>query len=152
SRQRITGDRLIYDRRTGDFQVPGAGIVYLYDRGDRTRLEPGRQPGPGQPRALAGQRNIRPTSGRAGDRDRGKGRDGDQATKTLPDLVLTQIQFSREMKGRFGTGKAGDKTETRWADFFGDIEAARAVVPNERTIIDYDRLPADAYFLTSQTM
>jgi lipopolysaccharide export system protein LptA len=149
SRQRITGDRLIYDRRTGDFQVPGAGIVYLYDREDSTRVEAV----PGRPRPPAGQRNIRATSGRTSDKDKDKDRAGDRAgKKALPDLVLTQIHFSREMKGRFGTGKAGDKTETRWADFFGDIEAARAVVPNERTIIDYDRLPADAYFLTSQTM
>ena len=67
-------------------------------------------------------------------------------------LVLTQIKFTKEMKGRFGTGRDTDKTAVRWADFFGDIESARAVVSDERKIFDYDRLPADAYFLTSQTM
>ena len=48
SLQRVTGDRLIYDRRTGDFLVPGPGMVYLYDRenndgssaGPRTRRAP----------------------------------------------------------------------------------------------------------------
>jgi hypothetical protein len=140
SRQRITGDRLIYDRRTGDFQIPGAGVVYLYDRGDNTAM----QDGPGAASPATNRRTIRPTSGRAQDRPGGKDK--------IPDLVLTQIRFTREMKGRFGTGKTTDRTETRWADFFGDIEAARAVVPNERTIIDYDRPPLNTYFLTSQTM
>lgn len=140
SRQRITGDHLIYDRRTGDFQVPGPGVVYLHDRGDNTALQP-RQKGASP---IASGRTIRPTSGKPADGPAGKSK--------IPDLILTQIKFTREMNGRLGTGKAGDQAETRWADFFGDIEAARAVVPDERTIINYDRPPADTYFLTSQTM
>jgi len=140
SLQRVTGDHLIYDRRTGDFQIPGAGIVYLYDRGD----DPAKPRGPDAASPLANRRTIRPATGKPGDRP---------GSKTLiPPLVLTQIKFTREMKGRFGTGKTTDRTETRWAEFFGDIEAARTPVPNERTIINYDRPPADTYFLTSQTM
>ncbi len=140
SRQRITGDHLIYDRRTGKFQVPGPGVVYLHDRGDNASMQPGQNGAS----PIASGRTIRPTSGKPGDRPGGQSR--------IPDLILTQIKFTREMKGRFGTGKAADQTETRWAEFFGDIEAARAVVPDERTIINYDRPPADTYFLTSQTM
>ena len=44
---------------------------------------------------------------------------------TLRPLILTQIRFTREMRGRFGTGRETDKTAVRWADFFGDIETAR---------------------------
>ena len=83
-------------------------------------------------------------AGKPGDKPGGK-------APALP-LVLTQIKFTREMFGQFGTGKTTDKTATRWADFFGDIEAARTPVANERTIVNYDRLPPDTYFLTSQTM
>ena len=83
-------------------------------------------------------------AGKPGDRPGGK-------NPGLP-LVLTQIKFSREMIGRVGTGKSTDKTETRWADFFGDIEAARTPVANERTVVNFDRLPPDTYFLTSQIM
>jgi hypothetical protein len=140
SLQKITSEHLIYDRRTGDFHSPCGGIVYLYDKADD----------PAKPKRAAGEapfassRPIRPVAGKPGDKPGSK-------APVLP-LVLTQIKFTREMVGRFGTGKSTDKTETRWADFFGDIEAARAPVAKETTRIDYDRPPADTYFLTSQTM
>ena len=48
---RSLGDRLIYDRRTGDFFVPGAGTVYMYDQNkdankpqEQNSDEPDRQP------------------------------------------------------------------------------------------------------------
>ena len=147
SQQVIRGDTIIYDRRTGDFQVPSSGMVYLYDRGDNTSVQPGPKPVDN----VATRRTIRPTSGRPDDRP---GRKAPEPGKkqTIQPLVLTQIKFTREMKGRFGTGRETDKTAVRWADFFGNIETARAVVPNERKSFDYDRLPPDAYFLTSQTM
>jgi len=141
SLQKITSDHLIYDRRTGDFHSPGPGMVYLYDKAD----DPAKpKKGPDGEAPEANRRTIRPVAGKPGDKPGGK-------TPVLP-LVLTQIKFTREMFGRFGTGKTTDKTETRWADFFGDIEAARTPVANERTIVNYDRLPVDTYFLTSQTM
>ena len=117
SLQRITGDHLIYDRRTGDFQAPAPGIVYLYDQADN----PEQPKGPDGEAPVANGRPIRPVAGKPGDRPGGK-------APVLP-LVLTQIKFTREMKGRFGTGKATDQTATRWAEFFGDIEAARRRFP-----------------------
>ncbi len=140
SLQKITSDHLIYDRRTGGFQSPCAGMVYLYDKAD----DPEKSKGPDGEAPVANRRPIRPVAGKPGDKPGGKAR-------VLP-LVLTQIKFTREMIGRFGTGKTTDKTATRWADFFGDIEAARTPVANERTIVNYDRPPPDTYFLTSQTM
>ena len=56
------------------------------------------------------------------------------------------------MKGRFGTGKETDKTETRWAEFFTNVEAARGPVLDASKTFDFDKLPLDAYFLTSQTL
>lgn len=147
SQQVIRGDVINYDRRTGDFKVPSAGIVYLYDRGDNTSIQPGPEPAAD----LATQRTIRPTAARPEDRPGRKAAEPEKQ-QTVKPLTLTQIRFTREMRGRFGTGRDTDKTAVRWADFFGDIETARAQVPNERKAFDYDRLPADAYFLTSQTM
>ena len=46
----------------------------------------------------------------------------------MPPLKLTQIVFDQQMKGRFGTGKETDKTETRWADFHGNVEVLNAKV------------------------
>jgi hypothetical protein len=56
------------------------------------------------------------------------------------------------MHGRFGTGKDADTTETRWADFFGDVQALHAVVPNDSTMFDFDNPPPDGTFLTAQTL
>jgi hypothetical protein len=147
SQQVVLGDTINYDRRTGDFEVPSAGWVYLYDRGDNTAMQPDQKPDDD----VATRRPIRRTSGKPEDRPRKKA--AEPAKKeTIKPLILTQIRFKREMRGRFGTGRETDKTEVRWANFFGDIETARAVVPNLRTVFSYDHLPPDAYFLTSQTM
>ncbi len=70
--QRIEAeDILAYDRRTGDFFVPGKGKVYLYDRSDSSSQTPesksdGNDDGVGNsdPRLTATQRTVTPTSGR----------------------------------------------------------------------------------------
>jgi hypothetical protein len=56
------------------------------------------------------------------------------------------------MIGRFGAGKEDDTLETRWAEFHGEIESMRAEVPNAKTTLNPDRLPADGLFLTGQTL
>ena len=141
SLQKITSQHLIYDRRTGNFESPCAGMVYLFDKAEDAQKP--KEPAGHAP--VANRRTIRQTAAKPGDKPGGK-------TATLP-LVLTQIKFSREMYGRLGTGKANDKTETRWANFFGDIEAARTPVASETMPpLDYDHLPPDSYFLTSQIM
>ena len=70
----------------------------------------------------------------------------------LPPLKLTQITFNDEMHGRFGTGKETDKTETRWADFFGDVQALHAIAPDDEHEFDFDNPPPDGTFLTAQTV
>ena len=66
--------------------------------------------------------------------------------------MLTQIRFRNGMRGRFGSGKDADRTETRRADFFKDVEAMHAKVANERQKLDPDALPADAFFLTADIL
>lgn len=170
SMQTVTGDRLIYDRRTGDFQVPGPGMVYLYDRDSNDGNPQGLQPAS----PVANRRTIRPTSATYDDRrpgartgearstprpatvtardDARKAKAPNGRSAVLPRLVLTQIRFAKEMRGRFGTGKETDRTETRWAEFFTNVEAARGPVVDATKTFDFDKLPADAYFLTSQTL
>jgi hypothetical protein len=70
----------------------------------------------------------------------------------VPPLELTQITFNDEMHGRFGTGKDAATTETRNADFFGDVQVLHAVVANETTTFDFDNPPLDGSFLTAQTV
>jgi hypothetical protein len=142
--QKVASEHLIYDRRTGKFLSPCAGMVWLYEKADEKANDPLKTKGSAGEAPASTGRPIRAVSGKPGDKPGSKAR-------ALP-LVLTQIKFTREMIGRLGTGKSTDRTETRWADFFGDIEAARAPVANETKRIDYDRPPPDTYFLTSQTM
>jgi hypothetical protein len=203
-KQRIEGDYLIYNRATGQFRVPGEGMVYLYElEGQNTFSSPGlgggssgsgtsnrsgsrntrsnsnagstprvvrptSGPGPGQkpttaPATAVVGRNNSTSPGRALDRGTTKGQPkGKAAAKTqakqdkppkLP-MILTQIHFHDQMMGRLGsgTGTGTDKTEPRWADFFGDVEALRAGVASVQAELDPDRPPLDAQFITAQTM
>ncbi len=60
------------------------------------------------------------------------------------------------MRGRLGTGQANDTQQTRWSEFFGDIELVRAEVPTDegsKSVLDPDKpLPPDGFFLTSQIL
>jgi hypothetical protein len=136
-------------------------MVYLYDRGNDP-LKSNETPDPAS--GAAPRRTVQPTayqSGGDGD-DKVAVRNADAAgaaarraaepNSLLPPLILTQIRFTKEMRGRFGTGKQDDVVQQRWAEFFGGIETARSEVPNEATKLNYDHLPATAYFLTSETL
>ena len=59
--QQIEGEHVLYDKRTGDFFVPGPGLVYLYNREDQDdRRRPAPAPAPG---ATANRPTMRPTAG-----------------------------------------------------------------------------------------
>jgi hypothetical protein len=168
--QRIEADDILaYDRRTGDFQVPGKGKVFLYDRGDDPAQAPGANgdgdnKGDRQATTTTTQRTVTPTSSRVPNsaaassapstkmRTTARSTPEEPATKELPPLVLTQIHFAKGMIGRFGSGKENDKTDTRWAEFYGNVEAARAKVRDTRTMLNQDKLPPDGFFLTGQTL
>jgi hypothetical protein len=181
-RQRIEGEYLSYDRRTGNFYVPGKGIVYLYERENKSPESAGSsEPGADgksasdAPRSGTGRtttrRSVTPIAGRAPTRaghttgaaatrarsttsasTHGTTRSAQTSTDEIPPLILTQIRFATEMRGRFGTSKGDDTTETRWAEFFGDIQSARAQVDNVLATLNEDRLPSDGFFLTGQVM
>jgi hypothetical protein len=174
--QRIEADELLaYDRRTGDFMVPRKGKVYLYDRADNSSDDsPDAAPGvdapaPRNPNLTATQRTVTTTSGRpperrqsaagtearnaksASKRQRSKTKVDKDPSDDLP-LTLMQIHFSKGMRGQFGSGGETDKVERRWSEFYGDVQAARAKVATAKTTLDFDRLPGDGFFLTSQTL
>ena len=65
---------------------------------------------------------------------------------------MTQIYFIKGMRGRFGTGQEPEKVTNNWYEFFGDIQLARAKVPNTQSTLNFDKLPSDGLFLTSQTL
>jgi hypothetical protein len=177
--QKIEADQMLaYDRRSGDFFVPGKGKVFLYDRdakpsetpaqdandnGDNDRLDDrGASP-------KATQRTVTQTSARAPKHTRESGnatvphargprtleapQQAEKPTTVAPPMmVLTQIHFKKGMIGRFASGKQNDKTDDRWSEFYGNVEAFRAKVPDTKTKLDPDRLPADGVFLTGQTL
>ena len=124
---------LAYDRRTGDFFIPGKGKVFLYDRGDKPSptedtsteasdgSDTGRDSSPVQ-----GQRTVTQTSARAPatkarvltheQRERltcaesGPQQPNSELTVgESPTMVLTQIHFNNGMRGRLGSGKENDK-------------------------------------------
>jgi hypothetical protein len=173
-KQQIQGDRVTYNKVTGNFHVPSAGKVYLWNRedggdgafggtpapgGTGRRITPTALPGPGAP-GRAGERTP-PVIGRNSSPNPstrpailGRTRDSQAKAKAkaLPPLKLTLITFSKEMLGRFITGKDNDTAETRWADFFGDVQALNAKVADETSFLEFDRPPDDGLFLTAQTM
>jgi hypothetical protein len=176
-RQKIEADDfLAYDRRTGDFEVRGKGKVYLYDRSDNTSSTEGPDAegdsaSESSPRVTATQRTVvTPTSGRVPKREsenagaKPTGVQGPSRPKAprarevstpseVPTMVLTQIHFNKGMRGRFGTGQANDKADQRWSEFFGDVEAFRAKVLNEKVVFNPYRLPTNGLlFLTGQTL
>ena len=76
----------------------------------------------------------------------------DAEASELPPLVLTQIHFLKGMRGRFGSTGERDPTEVQWYEFFGNIQLARAKAVNAQWMFNFDKLPADRMFLTSQTL
>jgi hypothetical protein len=171
-KQRIVGDDwAAYERATGKFAVRGAGEVFLYEREGQGQgglnlkgpgtgrgvsdLGPPRRrivrtsapvPAPGRPATppVVGRNSIPNAAGLA---ERARAR-----VRQRPPLVLTQIFFTDEMHGRFGTGRSADAAETRFADFFGDVEVLRARVPDGDAVLDPDNRPDDAVFMTARTV
>jgi len=171
-KRRVEADEiLIYDRRTGDFAIPGKGIVHLYDRSDNSSRAPGMnlEPENDGPNPTETPRTVTPTSGPAPNRssrtagaaepatrgtaspDRPKSSTKSKAGEIRP-LVLTQVKFIKGMKGRIAGGLENDKVATNRYEFFGDIQLVRAKVPDGQSTLDFDRLPDDGIYLTGQTM
>ena len=174
--QVIEGEKVAYDKLSGNFYVNSAGKVYLWNRdgeGDtsggmfgggragvaRVPVTPTANPGTGPGAGRQGARRQTPVIGHATnpitpDTVGGQGKPKAQANKglNLPPLKLTQVSFSKAMKGRYLAGKDTDKTEMRWADFWGDVQALNAKVTDTSQPLKFDELPADGMFLTAQTM
>jgi hypothetical protein len=166
-REIVKGEYLNYDRRSGEFYVPGEGLVYLYDRPQKASQEDGPDStgagGSGVRTTTTTRRTVTPTSGRAPNpvsrsvssspaRSSTTSGTGEKVDEEIPPLVLTKIKFVTGMRGRFGTGKQNDRTENRWAEFFGDVDAARAEVPTVESGLNFDKLPPDGFSLTGQML
>ena len=161
--------RLDYNRRTGEFIVPGAGEFYKYERsnesektssGDGSTDVSAKKPKTltGQPntgRSTASRRNVTPTSGRTASSNSLAGRstaspmNGEKVT-TSPDvtppisrkiapLVLTQVFFTRGLQGQFGTSQDSTATQDRTAVLFGDIQLRHAQVNSVGEAFDFDQ-------------
>ncbi len=134
---RIQNTHVVYDKRTGDFEAPGAGTTYLYKRKDKAG-----DAGTLRPTVLP----VAMPSGRAGP---GLGID----PRKVPPLELTKVTYTEGMRGRFGTSKDQAETQTRHAEFVGNVQAANATVQSPNSGIDFDRPnSADYLFLTSDVL
>ena len=166
--QRIEGDHITYDKLSGEFEVFGEGQTFLYALEDQEKgalapgnasaprtitpvADPGRgDAGGGRTTPVIGRNTARGPAGssKPAAKDQAKAK----AMAKAPALVLTQIRFRNGMRGRFGSGKDADRTETRRADFFKDVEAMHAKVADQNKKLDPDALPADAFFLTADIL
>jgi hypothetical protein len=171
-KQRIEAtELLVYDRRTGNFVVPGKGKVYLYDRSDNSRAQGMNLEGGNSPSTKPADtvRTVTPASSRSSTATTrstappsAKSRSlvqtqtaavpGDAKAGELPPLVLTQIHFLKGMRGRFGSTSERAPTEVQWYEFFGNIQLARAKAASPQSMLNFDKLPADGMFLTSQIL
>ncbi|MGE5754455.1 MAG: hypothetical protein ACM35G_01875 [Planctomycetaceae bacterium] len=165
--QQIEGEHILYDKRTGNFHVPGAGLVYLYNREgqdaangplgapatvSRPTVTPIADPNPPAANARRATTIVGRNSSRSPAVETPKAVLAKPERAPLPPLKLTQISFGQAMKGRFGTAKGSEKAETRWADFFGDVQVLNGQVASERETFDFDLPPPDGVFLTAQML
>ena len=131
-------ERLDYNRRTGEFFVPGPGTVYLYNREEDNSQNAGAPAAGG----AAASRGTTPTTARA----------RPVARKDRP-MILMQVKFRDGMKGRVGAGQANDNRQARSSHFFGNIEFLRSQVAHDGVVLNPDkRLSPDGFFLTSQML
>ena len=108
--------------------------------------------GPARPPAVVGSNSVRnPADVPRAIRPRSVAWRGEAAVKAARTPAVASLCSPRSLHprdaGRFGTGKDSDKTETREADFFGDVQVAPAACPDADTILDLDKLPSDAQFI-----
>jgi hypothetical protein len=139
-KQRIQGQHIIYDKRTGDFFAPGPGTTRIYRRkgGD------GKAEGPIP--------TVHPVSSTLAN-----GRSRPEAVltdKKLPPLELTRIKYTDGMQGRFGVAKDQAEEEPREAQFVGAVQTVNASVPGKNSDIDFDHVERwpDYVFLTSDVL
>jgi hypothetical protein len=177
--QRIEADTILaYDRRNGDFYIKGRGKVFLFDRSDnsssteepdvdgnddkngdgnrkpdlanneRTLTQTSSSvPNPGQDRA-----GKRTSTHQVSRRSTQQGQISESTVREVPTMVLTQIHFNDGMRGRLGNGKENDNTESRWSEFYGNVETCRAKVANTLARLDFDHPPQDSVYLTGQIL
>jgi hypothetical protein len=105
-KQYLEGQEVHYNKRTGNYSVPDAGIVRIWKR---QVVED-----------KATHTAAKPVSGRP--------RDAEAAKPAKPPVYgpsweLTKIQFKDGMRGRLGMAKDEEDPETRTADFYGAVKA-----------------------------
>ena len=147
------------DKPAGNAPKPARETTKPGSRGPGARAPGTVRPTAGPPTGGAPVRRAPAVAGRSSPRDPGELYDRTRAAEAakklanaLPPMVLTHVKFSDSMVGRLGSGKESDKTETRMADFFGDVEAVHAKVAGPDSLLDPDDLPLGAEFMTSQVM
>jgi len=141
SKQRLTARSLTYDRRTGVFEAPGPGRAYLYDRNSDSTKPAGEADA-----ATAAGPVVTPTSYRPGeDEDLGGGvkekvaaspdagrRAGAAGRPRRAPLVLTQIEYQGQMRGRFGTESARTWTTSAGPSSSGPCRRPGGTSPTRR--------------------
>jgi hypothetical protein len=138
-KQRIQSEHVIYDKRTGDFEAPGPGMVYLYKRKDSVTAKANAEAGPA----------LIPVSA---SRTNGSKKDDVPAPRIVPPLELTQVWFNEGMRGKFGVARDKTEQETRKAEFVGNVQAYDALVRDGYKSIDPDHPPLDALSLSSDVL
>jgi len=141
-KQRIQHVHVTYDKRSGDFEAPGPGTVFLYQAEapkDAASNNPVAVVRPVTAVGRNGQGSLRPESRAV-------------ALKQQPPFKLTEVHFTDGMRGRFGVAKDQADTETRNAEFVGYVQAFNAMVTGPFKNIDFDHPPDDNLFITSDIL
>jgi hypothetical protein len=129
-RREVSGPWAHYVRKTGDFTVRGEGVVRIYRVG-------GAKP---QGDLVDANRSVKPIANNRQD-----------GAKKPSSIELTQVQFRKEMKGRFDAIAADaepGKPPHGKVTFTGDVQSMLAEVPDWQSHLDPDR-PPNAFQLLS---
>lgn len=150
-RRVIQGESAIYRRETGEFDVPGQGLVRIYrPRGSSGELG-----------NMAMKRSVAPVSN-----PNAPGNTGRKATNQVG-VELLRISFQKSMRGRFDAleptrpeaapkpaeeQSGAKRPPTGIAQFQGDVQAALAPVADWQADFDPDEPPLGARSLVSQKL
>ncbi|MBX6314819.1 MAG: hypothetical protein IRY99_18160, partial [Isosphaeraceae bacterium] len=158
-KDRVLGPDVTYERRSGEFDVEGAGVVYHYTRkkpSDTADEKVASSSASGRIKPVSDPRS-KDAKAKAKAKTKGKAADPPE----VPPLELTRIEFQRRMKGHFDAGPVrGDKDKDkeltprgpREANFFGSPQLLRAEVESEDADLDADRPLPEYVLLTAKTL
>jgi hypothetical protein len=169
AKKEVLGHDVIYDKPTGEFEVPGPGLVRLYgvksptetksaqastsgSAASRSPASPSANPSSAANRGTATASNGS-SSNRRTPADAQRKAAGSKSPALPPEINLTRITFEKQMKGRFDSGDEEEPSDG-WnhAEFHDGVIAMHARVKDFLADLQFDHPPKEYSMLIGKTL